>query len=251
MTRMSEFLAQLFYVVQVTAEPINQQSNIVAALYWTLVTLCTYCFARYSYALAGQHPSLQPIMVTSVILALLILLLDIDYWHYRRSVSALEMLILPATVALAVPLYRQLRVIRRYGWRVLVPIFCGGVVAPATAWFSVYLLGANESLQMTMLVKSITTPLAMGTATSIGGIGELAAIIVIITGMVIALVGPWLFDRLSIVNESARGVALGTVGHVIGTSAAFIRSDLCGAMATLGLCLNGVTTALLLPLLFA
>jgi putative effector of murein hydrolase len=149
-----------------------------------------------------------------------------------------------------VPLYNQIRVLKQLGFKVLLPIVIGGTVAPSLAWFSVYLLDTPMQLQMTMLVKSITTPLAMGTADLIGGSSELAAIIVILTGIVGATFAPWLILLTKADSEYAQGLALGSVAHVIGTSKALSISETCGAFATLGLCLNGIITALLLPLLF-
>jgi putative effector of murein hydrolase len=104
---------------------------------------------------------------------------------------------------------------------------------------------------MTMLVKSITTPLAMETTALIGGLPELAAVFVILTGIVGATFAPWLIMLTNTRSEYAVGLALGSVAHVVGTTKALSISETCGAFATLGLCINGIVTAIVMPLLFA
>ena len=101
-----------------------------------------------------------------------------------------------------------------------------------------------------MLAKSITTPLAMEASAHIGGIPALAAVFVIVTGVVGAILSGTVFAFLSIVNKKAQGIALGTVAHAVGTAKAIHMGADVAAMATLGLCVNGVFTAFVLPLLF-
>ena len=112
------------------------------------------------------------------------------------------------------------------------------------------LLSNDTALQMTMLVKSITTPLAVDVSEITQGIPALAAGIVITTGIVGAIVSSVVFKWLNIHSEVAQGVALGTVAHAIGTVKALQISDKTAALATLSLCVNGITTALIVPILF-
>lgn len=216
-----------------------------------IVTLVVYLISRKLYFYFNQNPLLHPLTISTIIIGLGLHFTEIDVMAFKRGVTLFEVLLGPATVALAVPLYNQLPVLRQLGFRVLAPILIGGSLAPTIAWLSVYLLETPLQLQMTMLVKSITTPLAMGTAGLIGGTPELAAVIVILTGIVGATFGPWLIMLTKADSEYAQGLALGSVAHVIGTSKALSISETCGAFATLGLCLNGIFTALLLPILFA
>lgn len=214
-------------------------------------TLGVYLLSRELHLWLNQNPLLHPLTVSTLIIGLGLHFTEIDVVAFKRGITLFELLLGPATVALAVPLYNQLPVLRQLGVRVLAPILIGGSLAPTIAWLSVYLLETPLQLQMTMLVKSITTPLAMGTAELIGGTPELAAVIVILTGIVGATFGPWLIILSKTDSEYAQGLALGSVAHVIGTSKALSISETCGAFATLGLCLNGILTALLLPILFA
>lgn len=216
-----------------------------------VITLFVYFLSRKIHFWANQSPLLHPLTVSTVVICFGLYIFKLDINEFKQGISLLELLLGPATVALAVPLYNQLPVLRALGFKVLLPILLGGTIAPIAAWLVVYLLDTPLQLQMTMLVKSITTPLAIETAGLIGGLPELAAVIVILTGIVGATFGPWLILLSRTDSEYAKGLALGTVAHVVGTSKALSISESCGAFATLGLCLNGIFTAIMLPLLFA
>ncbi len=215
------------------------------------ITLSIYLLSRKLHFYLNQTPLLHPLTVSTLIIGLGLYVTQVDIIEFKQGITLFELLLGPATVALAIPLYNQLPVLRQLGFKVLAPIIIGGSIAPLIAWLSVYFLDTPLQLQMTMLVKSITTPLAMGTADLIGGVPELAAVIVILTGIVGATFGPWLIMLTKTDSEYAQGLALGSVAHVVGTSKALSISETCGAFATLGLCLNGIFTAVLLPLLFA
>lgn len=218
---------------------------------WLSITLAAYVLSLILYRKANSHPALHPLITSSTVIICSLFALEVGIEDYLNYVWLLAFLLGPATVALAMPLYNQLSVLIRMGWRVVAPIFIGGTIAPVLAWLSVYFFDTPVALQMTVLVKSITTPLAMGTADAIGGIGSLAAVLVVLTGIVGAVFAPLVFQLAKTHSEMAQGVALGTVAHAVGTSKAISISETCAAFATLSVCLNGIVTALMLPLLFA
>lgn len=234
---------QLF--IALWAEPLLQTLGVL------FITLLVYILARRLYAFSKQNALLNPLVTCTVIICSALYLLDFDVTQFTSSLSLLDLLLGPATVALAVPLYNQIPVIQRLGVRVLAPIIIAGTIAPILGWGTMYLLDTSKTLQMTMLVKSITTPLAMETTALIGGLPELAAVFVILTGIVGATFAPWLIMLTNTRSEYAMGLALGSVAHVVGTTKALSISETCGAFATLGLCINGIATAIVLPLLFA
>lgn len=242
MTEALSELKQLF-------EPLWLQSFSMMLLFLAS-TLLVYLLSRKLYFWFKQSPLLHPLTISTVVLCVGLSVFKVDVLAFKTGLTFFELLLGPATVALAVPLYNQLPVLSRLGVRALAPVLIGGSVAPLFAWTSVYLLNTPLQLQMTMLVKSITTPLAMETVTLIGGTPELAAVIVILTGIVGATFAPWLIMLTKTDSEYAQGLALGSVAHVVGTSKALSISETCGAFATLGLCLNGIFTAIMLPLLF-
>jgi putative effector of murein hydrolase len=215
------------------------------------ITLLVYFISRKIHLWSNQSPLLHPLSISTLIICSGLYMLNADVNEFKLGISPLAILLGPATVALAVPLYNQIPIMRKLGLRVLAPVLIGGTIAPIAAWLAIYFLDTPLQLQMTILVKSITTPLAMETANLIGGLPELAAVIVILTGIVGATFGPWLILLTKADSEYAQGLALGTVAHVVGTTKAMSISETCGAFATLGLCLNGIFTAIMLPLLFA
>ena len=121
-------------------------------------------------------------------------------------------------------------------------------MAPLTAWLILYALDSSVALQLTILTKSITTPLAMDTARLIGGIPPVAAIVVIMTGIVGVVFSPWIFGLAKIKEDAVKGLTLGIFAHGIGTAKALQISERAGAFASLALGVNGVVTAIILSL---
>jgi predicted murein hydrolase (TIGR00659 family) len=221
------------------------------AIAWLAYTAFVYFLCIFVYRKFNQSAFLHPLLWSTSILLVSLYWLSMSIEQYQQATQLFTFLLGPATVALAIPLYNQLRLLVKMSWRVLVPVAVAGVLAPILSWYSLYLFDAPLNLQMTILVKSITTPLAMDTAQAIGGLSALAAVIVISTGIVGAVCGPALFKLLKINNHAAQGTALGSVAHAIGTAKAISISEQATAFATLALCLNGIMTSVLLPLLFA
>ena len=182
--------------------------NIGLTLVCLIITLLVYYISLKVHFWANQSPLLHPLITSTLIICLGLYLFNVDVNEFKQGITLLQILLGPATVALAVPLYNQLPVLRALGLRVLGPVLIGGTIAPIAAWLAIYFLDTPLHLQMTMLVKSITTPLAMGTANLIGGLPELAAVIVILTGIVGATFGPWLILLTKTDSEYAQGLSL-------------------------------------------
>ena len=234
--------------------PLLNDINWLATLLWLIVTVIIYFGALHLYKITIPlwfiQPALHPLIVSTLVIILLQSLTHTSVSEYQNHTHLLSALLGPATVALAVPLYKQFSILMTMSWRVLVPIAVAGILSPAISWTCLYLLDTPLNLQMTILVKSITTPLAMDAADAIGGIPSLAAIFVIITGIVGATCGPALFRLIGVHNQAAQGTALGAVSHAIGTARAISIGEQCTAFATLALCVNGIATSLMLPILF-
>ncbi|MGE1152174.1 LrgB family protein [Pseudomonas kitaguniensis] len=191
---------------------------------------------------------LQPVLVSMLLVIGVLLTCGLSYVEYRKSTEIMGILLGPATVALAVPLYLNLRRIRQLFWPILTTLVLGGVLVTGLcvllgAWF-----GAEHRMLMTMAPKSVTSPIAMLVAEQIGGVAALAAVFVLITGVVGAMIGPAFLSRLGVHSPEARGMALGMTAHAVGTSVALQESEECGAFAALAMSLMGVATAVFLPL---
>ena len=206
----------------------------------------------YQLVLAGFERTrwvfLQPVLVSMLLVIGVLLTCGLSYVEYRKSTEIMGILLGPATVALAVPLYLNLRRIRQLFWPILTTLVLGGVLVTGLcvllgAWF-----GAGHRMLMTMAPKSVTSPIAMLVAEQIGGVAALAAVFVLITGVIGAMIGPALLSRLGVHSPEARGMALGMTAHAVGTSVALQESEECGAFAALAMSLMGVATAVFLPL---
>ena len=227
------------------------QAFSVNGLIWLCVSVVGYLIALRINRKCNGHPIAHPIVFTAIFVFLGLYLSNTSVVEYQQAAALLHWLLGPVTVALALPIYRQWQILKRYGWRLIVSIVLGGIVAPITAWFALFALDAPAALKMTMLAKSITTPLAMEATAHIGGIPAMAAVFVITTGIVGAIVATGVFSLFKIEDRQAQGIALGTVAHAIGTAKSIHMGEDVAAMATLGLCVNGIFTALALPLVFS
>ncbi|MEM6490083.1 MAG: LrgB family protein, partial [Pseudomonadota bacterium] len=154
----------------------------------------------------------------------------------------------PATVALAIPLYRQLARLRRSAVAVLASVVAGAAAAAASAVAIAWAMGAGRDTLVALAPKSVTAPVAMGIAEALGGLPSLTAVLVILTGILGAMLGPPLLTALGVRDMAARGLALGTASHGIGTARAIQVNAVAGAFAGLAMGLNALATAALLPL---
>ena len=163
----------------------------------------------------------------------------------------MHVLLGPATVALAIPLYTQFRRVRSLLLPISAGLFAGSLTAIVSAVWIADFFGASTATQASLAPKSVTTPIAMGIAEKIGGLPSLTAVMVIFTGVLGAIVGEKLFSLARVSDPAIRGFSLGVASHGIGTARAFQLNEQSGAFAALAMGLNGLLTALLLPTLSA
>ena len=216
-------------------------------LFGILLTLLSYRFGQWLYGRSNSFPLLHPFMVACVPVVLVLLWVGLDYRDYLAQTTPLQFLLGPATVALAWPLYRQLRSIQSVLRPVLITTLVGGTLAAAIAVLLAWWLGAPADVSASVATKSITTPIAIELMAGVGGYASLAAGVVAITGVVGAMAAPLVFRLLRITDDRVRGFTLGLVAHAIGTARAFEYSERAGAFAGLALGLTGLFTALALP----
>lgn len=213
-----------------------------------LLTLLAYQIGLHLYDRSRHHPLLLPVFVGLVLVIGANLLLQREFEQYKYGAQALYVLLGPVTVALAVPLYQRLNQIRSMAVPLLLTWLVTGAVVAASAWAIMASLGAQHAAQMSLVQKSATTPIAILIADSIGGIPALAAISVMLTGIVGAMIGPALITRMGIKDEAVLGFALGLSAHAVGTARALDISPRCGAFSALGMSLMGLLLAVALPL---
>ena len=214
------------------------------------ITLGAYQLAMAAYE-RTRWVFLQPVLVSMLTVIGILLLCGLSFAEYRNSVAALTLLLGPATVALAVPLYLNLRRIRQLFWPIILTLLIAGTFATVLGAGLAWLFGAERIMLMSMAPKSVTSPIAMLVAEQIGGVAALAAVFVLITGVLGAMCGPELLRRVGVQHPAALGMALGLTAHAVGSSQALQESEESGAFAALAMSLMGVATAVFLPLVVA
>lgn len=191
----------------------------------------------------------QPVLVATLLLVGALWACGIGYPRYRQESSLLWLLLGPATVALAVPLQQNLLRIRQLFWPVSIALLVGGAVTVALTLGLAALFGADREMLMSLAPKSVTSPIAISLAEQMGGIPALTAVFVMITGVLGAVLGPFLLDRTGVTSPAARGLSLGLSAHAIGTAQALQEHPEAGGFAALAMSLAGAFSALALPLL--
>lgn len=186
----------------------------------------------------------HPLLLCSVGIIGVLLLFRIPYESYAEGGRIISFGLGPATVALAVPLYKHRERIRAY-WKPLV----GGVVAGAGMSLAanavlVLSLGGSRELLLTMLPKSATTPISIELVSMLGGIPELGAVFTVLTGLFGSMTGTWFLHRIGVKSDLAVGLAMGTAAHGIGTAKVLRDSELQGAYAGLAMGMTGVALSL-------
>lgn len=213
------------------------------------VTLVAYQAGMWIYTRANLHPLLNPVLIAVVMLVALLMVTETDYRTYFDGAQFVHFMLGPATVALAVPLYQQFQKVKKSFALILVSIVTGSSVAALSAIGVAWLMGATHETVLSLAPKSVTAPIAMGIAEATGGVPSLTAVLVILTGILGAVFGTWTLNALRIKDWRARGLAMGTASHGIGTARALQVNEVAGAFASLAMGLNGLATAVLLPVI--
>ena len=214
------------------------------------LTLIAYQFSLFLYSRGRLSPLLNPVLLSVLLIVAVLLLTGTTYQTYFAGAQFVHFLLGPATVALAIPLYRQLDRVRRSTVAILASIAVGSITAATSAVLLGWLLGGSQQTLISLAPKSITAPVAMGITEQLGGLPSLTAVLVISTGILGAILGPYVLNFLNIKDKAARGLAMGTASHGIGTARAMQVSETAGAFAGLAMGLNALATALLLPLIW-
>lgn len=217
-------------------------------LTWIIVTMSAYKVGILIYEKTGKHALLQPIVIAYVIMLPILIIAHIPYKQYFESVSILHFFLGPATVALALPLYKNLKLIHAYLLPIFITLFVGGIFTILSAVGILWLLGASKITMLSMTTKSVTAPITLITAHDIGANASLAIGFVVITGLLGALFGTFIFKLLRIKHDAAKGFALGLISHAVGTARAFEISENAAAFSALAMGLVGVFIAVFLPI---
>ncbi|KQI68210.1 hypothetical protein AN189_10230 [Loktanella sp. 3ANDIMAR09] len=218
-------------------------------LLWLTLTLIAYGIGDTAFRASGRKPIVNPVLLAVAILSVVLTLTNTSYATYFEGAQFVHFMLGPATVALAVPLYTNLALIRRSFLPMLAALVVGAGTAMVSAVVIARLAGVGPDTLLSLVPKSVTAPVAIGITEALGGQPALTAVLVIVTGVTGAIIGTPIFNALRITDYRARGFAMGVASHGIGTARAFQVNETAGAFAGIGMGLNALLTALIAPLL--
>lgn len=197
---------------------------------------------RRKFALA----ILNPLLISIVIVIVLLKIFHVDYSAYNESAKYLSYLLTPATVCLAVPLYEQLTLLKKN----LLAVACGIVSGTLSSLAGIFVLSRlfslDHRLYVTLLPKSITTAIGIGISEELNGIVTITVAVIIITGILGNVIADGIFRLFRIKNPLAKGLALGTASHAIGTARAMEMGPVEGAMSSLAVAVSGLLTVVII-----
>ena len=212
------------------------------------LTLAAYQVGVMAYERANRNPVANPVLIAVVLVAIAITVIDMPYAKYFEGAQFVHFLLGTATVALAIPIYRGLEGLGGRIVPLLVALLAGGATSIVSAVGIAWLLGADDAIIGGMYAKSVTAPIGMGIAQQLGVSPTLTAVFAVTTGILGAILGRFVLDAVGSKAWWQRGFSLGIAAHGIGTSRAFSVNKEAGTYASLGMGLNGVLGAVLIPL---
>ena len=185
---------------------------------------------------------LNPLLISILFVVGFLLLFDIDYDTYNETAKYLSYLLTPATVALAIPLYQQITLLKKNGLAIFLGIFSGVLSSLLSILAMSYMFGLSHREYVTLLPKSITTAIGIGVADELGGITTITVAVIIVTGVLGNVIGQAVCKVFKIYEPIAVGLAFGTSAHAIGTAKALEIGEVEGAMSSLSIVVSGLMT---------
>lgn len=188
----------------------------------------------------------NPLLISSLLIILILSLLKIEYSEYNQSAQWLHFMLTPATIVLAVPLYQQFKLLQEHALVIFLGVLSGVIASLISVYLLSLLFGLDPTMLITLLPKSITAAIAIGVAEEYQGIVTITVAAVIITGITGNVIAEPVCKFFRIKNPIAKGIAIGTSSHVVGTSKAMEMGEVEGAMSSLAIVVAGLTTVILL-----
>ena len=217
-------------------------------LLWLTVTLVVYALADAVSLKSRRHPLLNPVPHTMWVVGVFLMLTGTPYAVYFSGAQFVHFLLGPATVAMAVPLYENRRIVARALLPMLVALVVGSVTAIASVVLLARAFGLPREIVLALAPKSVTAGVAMGISETLGADPALTAVAVVLTGVIGAIIVTPMMNRIGISDFRARGFAVGLASHGIGTERAFQVDEVAGVFAGIAMSLNALVTSFLVPL---
>lgn len=190
---------------------------------------------------------LYPVLVSILFIVFILSILNVEYSSFEKGSFLIDFMLGPSVVALGYGLYEQFQLIRKHKLSIFTAIIVGSIVGIVSVSLIARWLGASDVLITSLQPKSVTTPIAILISKQMGGIPPFTAVVVMITGVFGAVVGPFVLDKAGISSRIARGLAMGSCAHGVGTARAVELGAIEGAISGLSIGLMGLATSLLMP----
>lgn len=189
-----------------------------------------------------RNPILNPLLIATLVIIVFVAGTGYDYPAMTKSLSVINYLLTPATICLAVPLYEQIATLKKNLGAILLGIGCGVLSSLVSILALCALFSFDHAAYVTLLPKAVTTPIGMGVSEELGGYVSITVASIIFTGILGNITGPALLKLLRIRHPVAKGIAMGTAAHAMGTAKAMEMGPIEGAMSSLSICASGIIT---------
>ncbi len=218
-------------------------------LFGLILTILSFNIGLFIFEKFKKFPLLNPLLVGGIIVIIIMEVFNIPLNYYQKGGVMLSFFLAPATIALALPLYRQIDKLKEHFFPIIIGALVGAVTAIISIIFIGKALGIDEVLLKSFMPKSITTPLGIELSNLLGGIPAITIFAIIITGITGNAIAPFICKTFKIKHPVAKGLGIGISSHAVGTAKAIEMGEIEGAMSALSIVIAGIITFIVAPLL--
>lgn len=219
-------------------------------LFGIIISLLAFEAGLFIYK-KTKFPLFNPLLIAIALVIGFLLIFNIDVDIYNKGGQFINMFLGPATVVLAVPLYKQLNLLKKHLLPILIGILLGSSIGISAVILLANIFGLEKVLTISLLSKSVTTPIGIEITNQLGGLAPVTVLAIIISGILGSILGPILCKQFKIHDKVAIGIAIGTASHAVGTSKALELGETEGAMSSLSIGIAGIMTVFLAPVFYA
>lgn len=217
------------------------------SLLWFALTIGCYLFGVFLQKITKNNILVSPSIIAIILLILILKIFNIDYSEYIKGVGIISFFLSLTTIGLAIPLYKNKALISKNILAIISAVAVSVILSVAMSYYISKFLDADKIIQLSIITKSVTTPIALLIAQKIGAVQSLCIMFIFSTGIFGAIFGLPILSLIKIKNDKAIGLALGVIGHGLGVARAFQKSELCGLFAMLGMSIMGLLSGIIIP----
>lgn len=219
-------------------------------LFALIISLLSFEIGLFIYK-KTKFPLFNPLLIAIALVISFLLIFNINIDTYNKGGQFINMFLGPATVVLAVPLYKQLQLLKKHLLPILIGILVGSTIGICSVILLANIFGMEEILTISLISKSVTTPIGIEITNQLGGLPPVTVLAIVISGIIGAIIGPLLCKIFKINDKIAVGIALGTASHAVGTTKALELGETEGAMSSLSIGIAGIMTVFLAPVCYS